>query len=202
MYSIFSEGTGPLLLICLWQSNEGEMASRDPNHQYETYMEMTNPLKDLTDTSPKHEVHLSTVPVTPRRTYKVPPLPPRQSASIAPPLPLKTQKRSGKSSFALELCTAMPISPMTDSVETRMTVHQTPTLETEAPPLPPRNYSPVPMMDVATWTSAVDKEDPNSFDVVKGPQLCQMSALSNVNTERYNALEPQPPPLPPRNYRL
>ena len=150
---------------------------------------------DNTDTSLDNEVKavlgegISDPPVLPPRTYKAPPLPPRQRTSDAPPLPPRTPERSEKPSFPSSGGGVLPILPTNDSVvgrEPQVSGPQTPTprsletpepqipapqvassnmLEPPPPPLPPRTYSPVNLATMATPVSNVDKEqDKNSFD--------------------------------------
>lgn len=70
-------------------------------------------------------------PMLPPRTYKAPPLPPRQKQSDAPPIPPRTPERTVATIGEL----LSPVVTNTDS-----------SLEPPPPPLPPRRYSPVHMV--------------------------------------------------------
>lgn len=81
-----------------------------------------------------------TPPDLPPRTYKAPPLPPRQRANEAPPLPPRNPDKHSMQASTHSVTT--PTSPAR-SVESLDFVNLVAPLE--PPPLPPRTYSPVNM---------------------------------------------------------
>ncbi|KAL4222136.1 E3 ubiquitin-protein ligase HW1 [Mactra antiquata] len=82
-------------------------------------------------------------PDLPPRTYKAPPLPPRNRSSDAPPLPPRNTEKHGASMQTSTHTVTTPTSPAR-SVESLDFVNLAPL---EPPPLPPRTYSPVHMAE-------------------------------------------------------
>ncbi|XP_060064691.1 E3 ubiquitin-protein ligase HECW2-like [Ylistrum balloti] len=116
-------------------------------------------------------------PSLPPRTYKAPPLPPRQRSDDAPPLPPRTPERNDKPSFtpgALMSPGATALVPDPGS------------LEPPPPPLPPRRYSPIPHLSVGGGAvgAVIEREDSasdrNSFDSMETFQGSQENLLSET----------------------
>lgn len=102
--------------------------------------------KDITLNLPDAEDDcVNTVPPDlPPRTYKAPPLPPRNRLTDAPPLPPRnTENKHGSSMQTSTHTVTTPTSPAR-SVESLDFVNLAPL---EPPPLPPRTYSPVHMTE-------------------------------------------------------
>ncbi|XP_033762658.1 E3 ubiquitin-protein ligase HECW2-like [Pecten maximus] len=114
-------------------------------------------------------------PSLPPRTYKAPPLPPRQRSDDAPPLPPRTPERNDKPSFT----PGALMSPGTSSL-----VPEPGSLELPPPPLPPRRYSPIPHLSVGGGAvgAVLEREDSasdrNSFDSMETFQGSQENLLS------------------------
>ncbi|XP_021373793.1 E3 ubiquitin-protein ligase HECW2-like isoform X2 [Mizuhopecten yessoensis] len=114
-------------------------------------------------------------PSLPPRTYKAPPLPPRQRSDDAPPLPPRTPERNDKPSFT----PGALMSPGTTSI-----VPDPGSLEPPPPPLPPRRYSPIPHLSVGAGAvgAVIEREDSasdrNSFDSMETFQGSQENLLS------------------------
>lgn len=114
-------------------------------------------------------------PSLPPRTYKAPPLPPRQRTVDAPPLPPRTPERNDKPSFT-------PGALM--SPGTTCSVPEPGSLEPPPPPLPPRRYSPIPHLAVGGGAvgAVLEREDSasdrNSFDSMETFQGSQENLLS------------------------
>lgn len=112
---------------------------------------VSSPIKDLVPVTESVSLHLpvadeeiSEPPDLPPRTYKAPPLPPRNRSTEAPPLPPRAEKPHLSMQTSSHSVTT-PTSPAR-SVESLDFVNLLPPLE--PPPLPPRSYTPINMSGV------------------------------------------------------
>lgn len=121
----------------------------DPDTAAASIPSISSPIKDATAVSdgvtlllPSDDEENPIPPDLPPRTYKAPPLPPRNRSSEAPPLPPRAEKPHVSMQSSTHSVTP-PTSPAR-SVESLDFVNIGPG-PLEPPPLPPRTYSPVHM---------------------------------------------------------